>query len=251
MHGLNPIKMRCGVLLALSVLLAACAGFGAPTDSATTSPTTKSEWPRELSSDDKDVMAALMAGEFAWQDGRSATAARHFARAAAGSDDAAIAEHATRVAVVAQEWDLARQGLARWRVLAPDVAEQIQADMALALGNQDPDTALIAIGKLLARGEDDGARLVGQALLASTSADTVVVVLQRLAERSDLPGGAESEMLLSQVAQQLQQVELAKRLATMAVVHDPDSAPARLWQGHVALRAGDKAAAAQTTALTS
>jgi tetratricopeptide (TPR) repeat protein len=231
---------RCAAL-AVGLLLAACAGTPprAPAADGASAPADGGP----LVSEDKDVMAALMAGEFAWQDGRAASAARHFAKAAAASDDPAIAEHATRVAIVAREWELARETLARWRSLAPDAPAIVQAEAGLAIGVGDRATALARLRSLLAGGDAEGRRMVGLILLGGSEPTAAVSVLEELAATRDLPGGADTLLTLSQVAQQLRQPELAARLAADAVRRDPKSSQAALWQGHLALRAGDREAA--------
>jgi tetratricopeptide (TPR) repeat protein len=235
------------LVLACALALAACAGPGPRTAPAAEAPAgeagdTGAEG-APLTSEDKDVMAALMAGEFAWQDGRAASAARHFARAAAASDDPAIAEHATRVAIVAKAWDLARESLARWRTLAPDAVGIVQAEAGLALADGDDATALARLRTLLARDDADSRRMVGQVLLGGAEPARAVAALEALAAQPDLPGGVDTLLTLSQVAQQLRQPELAGRLAAAAVARDPKSTQAVMWQGHLALRGGDRAAA--------
>ncbi len=221
----------------LAVALAACAGQPAQQDPPETAA------PQMLASEDKDVTAALMAGEFAWQDGRAASAARHYARAAALSDDAAIAEHATRVSIVAREWASASESLARWKTLAPKAPGIVQAEAGIALGGNDSATALRHLRSLLARDDADSRRMVGQVLLASGEPDAAVGVLEQLVDTPGAGYNVETLLMLSQVAQQLRKPELAGQLATQAVERDPKSAPAALWRGHVSLRAGDRAAA--------
>ncbi len=221
----------------LAIALAGCAG------KTTREEPTPAEAPQALVSEDKDVMAALMAGEFAWQDGRAASAARHYARAAALSDDAAIAEHATRVAIVAREWASAGESLARWKTLAPKAPGIVQAEAGIALGSGDSATALKRLHALLARDDADSRRMVGQVLLSSGEPETAAAALQQLVDAPDAGYGVETLLMFSQVAQQLRKPELAGRLATLAVERDPKSATAALWRGHVSLRAGDRAAA--------
>lgn len=235
------------LVLAGMLALAACAGPAPRTAPAADAPADDAVGAAgdgaPLSSEDKDVMAALMAGEFAWQDGRAASAARHFARAAAASDDPAIAEHATRVAIVAKAWDLARESLARWRTLAPDAIGIVQAEAGLALADGDDATALARLRTLLARGDADSRRMVGQVLLGGAEPARAVAALEALAGDPGLPGGVDTLLALSQVAQQLRQPELAARLAAAAVTADPASTQALMWQGHLALRGGDRAVA--------
>ncbi len=230
-------RIQILTLILLAIALLGCAGKAAREEP------TPAEAPQALVSEDKDVMAALMAGEFAWQDGRAASAARHYARAAASSDDAAIAEHATRVAIVAREWASAGESLARWKTLAPKAPAIVQAEAGIALGSGDSATALKRLRTLLARDDADSRRMVGQVLLASAEPETAAGTLQQLVDTPDAGYGVETLLMFSQVAQQLRKPELAGRLATRAIERDPKSAPAALWQGHVALRAGDRAAA--------
>jgi tetratricopeptide (TPR) repeat protein len=241
---MKPSLFFRGAALTGALLLAACAGTAprAPAPANADAPAAGGP----LVSEDKDVMASLMAGEFAWQDGRQASAARHFAKAAAASDDPAIAEHATRVAIVAREWDLAREALARWRDLAPAAPAIVQAEAGLAIGTGDGATALARLRSLLAGGDAEGRRMVGQILLGGSEPAAAVPVLEQLAAIADLPGGVDTLLTLSQVAQQLRQPALSARLAADAVARDPKSAPAALWQGHLALRAGDRKAARES-----
>ena len=102
---------RAGLALA-TLLLAACA-----THPAAEPATQATEQPVASDAADKDLTAALMAGEFAWQDGRGSAAAKHFLRAAKLSGDAKVAEHATRIALVSKEFELAEEAVARWREL--------------------------------------------------------------------------------------------------------------------------------------
>lgn len=196
-----------------------------------------------LGSDNKEVMEALMAGEFAWQDGRAASAARHYARAAAHSADARVAERATRVAVVAREWELARESLQRWIELDPQSMGVVQAQLSLALVDGDQDRAWASLRHLLAVADGSGRTLAAQALLGPAEPQRVHALLLRAETAKEIPGGAEAGLLLSQVAQQQKQPELAVRLADRAVQRFPKAAKPLLWRGHLALRLGDREAA--------
>jgi tetratricopeptide (TPR) repeat protein len=234
------VLTRNALVVVAALLLAACsANAPRPAPAETAAPAAG----QPLSSDDKDVMAALMAGEFAWQDGRAASAARHFGRAAAASDDPAIAEHATRVAVVAKEWELARTALARWKQLAPGARGALQSEATLALGTGQSEDANALLRELLGAGDVEGRRLVGQALLGSAAPEAALAAIEGLAAPAKVPGGVETLMMLSQVAQQLRKPELARTLAERAVADAPESSTAALWLGHVELRGGDKDAA--------
>jgi tetratricopeptide (TPR) repeat protein len=191
---------------------------------------------------DRDVNAALLAGEFAWQDGRTASAAKHYVRAAELSPDPKIAAHAARVALTAKEWELARSAVKRWKSLDASAPGIRQADAAIALLTGDFREAERALLDFLGSGEE-GRRLAAQVLIGASDGDAALAAVEKLSARRDLPGGADSLVLLSQVAQQLKRDVLALALAEQAVARFPDSAPAWTWRGHVKLRAKDNAAA--------
>ncbi|HVF34133.1 MAG TPA: hypothetical protein VND91_02295, partial [Candidatus Saccharimonadia bacterium] len=98
---------------------------------------------------ERDVNAAMLAGEFAWQDGRGASAAKHYVRAAELSDDPKIAAHAARVALGAKEWELARTAVRRWKSLDAKAPGIRQADAAISLLTGDFRSAEAALLEFL------------------------------------------------------------------------------------------------------
>jgi len=210
---------------------AASAAATAPEQDASTSPGKPEP--------DKDVMAALMAGEFAWQDGRGDSAARHYARAAALSPDPGIAEHATRVALASQQWDLAQQTIARWRALDPKADGLVQAEAGLALGRGETALAVERLAVLCDQGKS-GRRLAGQALLATPDKQRSATVVGTLLDRPALGGGVDTLLMLGQVAEQLGDKALAMRAADLAVTRNPGEARAWFGRSHARLRAQDR-----------
>lgn len=194
---------------------------------------------------EKDLTAALMAAEFAWQDGRTSAAAKHFLRAATLSTDAKIAEHATRVALVSKQFDLAAQAVERWRELDREALGLRQAEAVLSLqAGRDGDADAILLKLLMEHGED-GRKLVAQALAVAAQPDKAVLALERLAKRGQLDGDADALLVLAQTSQQLKQDQLALRFADRAVAAAPKDARTSFWRGHLRLRAGDKESAAK------
>ena len=231
----TPRALAAALAIVVASSLGACSSTGAARPESPNSPQAAKS-AAAAQPEARDLSEALLAGEFAWQDGRQAAAAKHYARAAQLSGEAKIAEHATRVALVAKEWDLARQDLARWRELAPDAAGIEQSEAVLALSESQPDTADEKLRALLALGEE-GRRLVAQVILASTSAQSGIEVVQRLGASADLPGGVNAAVLLSQIALQLKDAKLALTLAERAVERFP-VASAFGWRGRL-LTAGE------------
>lgn len=230
---------RAGLVLA-TLLLAACA-----THPAAEPATQAAEQPVASDAADKDLTAALMAGEFAWQDGRGSAAAKHFLRAAKLSGDAKVAEHATRIALVSKEFELAEEAVARWRELDGKALGLWQADAALALHDGDEAQADALLVELLTQHDEEGRKLAAQALAVVAPPETAVPALQRLAGREQLDGDANALLVLAQTAQQLKQEELALAFADRAVAAAPKDGRTSFWRGHLRLRAGDKANAAR------
>jgi tetratricopeptide (TPR) repeat protein len=159
-------------------------------------------------------------------------AAKHFARAAELSDDPAVAEHATRVALVAKESTLARACLARWRKLAPDALGIAQSEAVLLLNEDKMDDAVVKLVELLRQG-DQGRKLVAQLLLSVVNGEVSEKLLGKLGAVDELPGGPDVAVLLSQVAFQIKQPGLALDLADRALKRYPESAAAYAWRGRL------------------
>lgn len=186
-----------------------------------------------------EVQAALMAAEFAWQDGRRESAARHYARAAALSRDPTVAERAAQAAVLARDAALARQGLKRWRTLNPSARGLDQIEVGIALIERDLSRAAAALERLLEPGDSAGRTLAGQALLAGPNREDALALIDGLRSKAALPGGVETAVLLGQIAQQLGSAELAREWAKLAVERFPDDAGGWAFRGQLAMVTGD------------
>ena len=88
-----------------------------------------------------DVLAMKLAGQFALENGDVARAANEFAKAAARSDDPALADEAVEVAIAAKDWELARSGIARWQQLRADDPALWQWRARLSLERVDGEAA--------------------------------------------------------------------------------------------------------------
>ncbi|MEO6064189.1 MAG: tetratricopeptide repeat protein [Lysobacterales bacterium] len=187
---------------------------------------------------DRELFTALMAAEFALQDGRVESAAKHYARAALLSSDPKVAEQAARIALQADRADLAAQSLKRWRELSPQAGADIKAaEAGLALARGEIDEAVRGLRPLLGGSEDDRRALV-QALLAPGSKPHLAAALDALAV-GNVPGGADAIVLLSQVAEQVKDNDRAQRFADAAIAVSPDDADALVWRAHLRFAARD------------
>lgn len=236
------LLMRCTAMVALAALLSAC--VPATMRRVADAPLRASVEPVQASD---DLMLKLLSAQFALQDGDIAAAARGFGEASRLSDDHALAEEATRLALALKDWPLATQALARWQALAPKEPGVVQARAWIALGAGRDEEALAALAALAERGDDQGWRLVAQALLnaqdkarAAKLLDALVVPRLQVAADANL-------VALSQLAFKLGDKALARRIVDVAMLrfHSADGA---IWSARLAVDAGDKAGARATYA---
>lgn len=191
-------------------------------------------------------LGEVLAGEFALQQGDLPAAARHFAGAARASDDPAVAERATQVALVAGEPALARDSLARWRKLAPDAPGMHGAAVRLALGQGDHEDAMDAARALLALG-DPGFDVLLVVLSEARGDDAVIAraVTRGLFEDQSLPPRMSAWLRWAGVARRLKDRTLSERIIDRGMARFPDDPRARLLDIARLREAGDLDAARQ------
>lgn len=185
-----------------------------------------------------DLLTRLFAAQFALQNDDLAAAARGFVDAAALSDDPAVAEEATQLALSQKDWPLARRGLARWQALAPKAPGIEQAQAWIALGEGNSKDAFAYLQSLAARGDEQGWRLVAQTLLNAPDKVGAAVLLARLAPADGIAAKESNAVAVSQLAFKLGDKSLARRLADNAVArfHGEES---YAWSAHLAAVSGD------------
>jgi tetratricopeptide (TPR) repeat protein len=206
-------------------------------------PSTRSETAAAAASEPDEVVAALMAAEFAWQDGRRESAARHHARAASLSSDPEVAQRAAQVALIARDPALARQGLARWREIEPEAPAQSQIEAGIAFLDGNIEDAIAALDRLLASETDDERTMAGQALLGAPERSDALAVIEAYRARTAVAGGVETHILFGQVALQLQAADLAAAWADHAVARFPESPGGLAFRAQLATVRGDTLAA--------
>lgn len=192
---------------------------------------------------DDDLLAQLLAGEFALGQADLKAAAQRYARAASLSNDPLVAAHATRVALAARDYPLARETLARWRSLRATDPGQGQVEASLALSDGNSDVAFQALSKLAMLPDQQGWRLIGQVLLSAPDKPAAALLLQRLATPLGLATAAEETWVaMSQLAFKLDDKKQSRSLADLSVKKFA-SANAYAWSAQLAVDEGDKARA--------
>jgi tetratricopeptide (TPR) repeat protein len=191
---------------------------------------------------EQDLMLKLLAANFALRNGDHATAAARFREAAQLTTDPEVAGEAARVAVAVKDWPVAQHAVERWRALAPGAVGVDQVSAWIAFGTDHPDRAFEALAAILARGIEDGWRLVGQVLVTAGEPAVAAKVLARLATPERLGAQESIWIAASQLAYKLEDAAQAERLAQSAVERF-HGAEAYAWQARLAVGRGDKQAA--------
>ncbi|MEO8671321.1 MAG: tetratricopeptide repeat protein [Tahibacter sp.] len=192
---------------------------------------------------EQDLLAQMMGGEFALVRSDVPSAAQRYASAAALSQDAAIAEQATRLALAAHDYALARRGLQRWRALGGNDSGLLQVEASLALSDNNAASSMKALAALLQLPQSQGWRLLGQVLLSAQDKAAAGDLLQRLATPAALAGTPEEIWVaMSQLAYKLDHKAWAHTLADAALAKFSGSA-SFTWSAQLAVDDGDKAKA--------
>ena len=240
------------VLLAATALLGACATAPVGRPAAHSAPTAEPLQRLDIAADknERDLIANLLAGELALTSGDAETAARRYVDAAEASDDPAIAEQATHIAIASRQWELAHTTLLRWQALNGDEASVRQSRAMLALHAGADDAAFLDLAWLAHRPGGSGWRAVSQALLSAENKNTAALIFERLLrgegatpgnaiEAVDLGTDPQVWIAVGQLALRLDRGDIAKTLAQRAVerFHTPET---YAWAAQVRITSGDK-----------
>jgi tetratricopeptide (TPR) repeat protein len=236
--------IRTRNLLLPSLVLALLAGCASAPERTPAPAAAAPEDSERMLPEDQDPLFNAVAGEFALQQGDLDQAAQYLTRAAELQDDADMAERATRVAIAAGSWLTARRALARWTRLDPDALAAHQANATLALRDNDLDTARRSLARMLADSREQGWMLVSQVLGHAVDRDRAATVLLQLEAGGEIPERADTLVVFSQLAQRLDQPQLASNMAERALKAFPDDAEVWLWAAQLNFQQGDSEAAA-------
>jgi tetratricopeptide (TPR) repeat protein len=175
-----------------------------------------------------DAVGKAIEGEFALQNGDTAGASRAYLAAAQASDDPALAEHAARIALAADDLATANAALLRWRQLAPDssVRGGLAIHVDLLQGRLAP--ALAEAQWLLK--QPKGWQDVIPPLL-DTGADQGVVarkLIRDLLEHDQLPPQIDAWLAFAGLSRRLNDDALSHDIETRLIARFPDDPQAQL-----------------------
>lgn len=170
-------------------------------------------------------LEALLSGEFALQSGRLDEAAQAYLDAARAADDAALAERATRIALLAKDDKRAAQALALWRKQGGQGLSVTAAEAVLAIRRNDERAARKYLTQLLESPGDAGWR---QALgvLSGGARDPKQAsrLLEKLVAGGKIPDKLPAWLAFGGLAQGLEQPELVEKIVAEVVKRFPGEA---------------------------
>ncbi len=186
------------------------------------------------------ALEPLLTAEFALQAGRLDEAARAYLAAARAADDVALAERATRIALLAKDDAVAAEALKLWRKHGDGGLPLLAAEAGLALRLGDERGARKHLGALLASPDDEGWRqALGVVGLGARDPQQAVRLLEKMLVDGQIPNKLQAWLAFGGLAQRLEQPKLAERIVTEVVRRFPGEPRVALLRASQ-LREGDK-----------
>ncbi|HVK50649.1 MAG TPA: tetratricopeptide repeat protein [Pseudoxanthomonas sp.] len=192
----------------------------------------------------EEPLGAVMAGEFALQAGQLAEASRWYLQAARASEDAGLAERATRIALLSNDDKGAAEGLKLWRARAPKSLAMRSAEATLAIRRNDARSARRELAHLIADPDEMGWRYALTALgSGGRDPQLSAKLLGELVDDNAIPPQLQAWLAFAGLAQQLDQPELSKRIVGLVVTRFPEEPRVALLHASQLRRAGDSTGA--------
>ncbi|MCY7354384.1 MAG: tetratricopeptide repeat protein [Lysobacter sp.] len=179
-------------------------------------------WAADTRKPTAGALEPVMAGEFALQNGQLDDAARWYLEAARATDDAGLAERATRIALLANDDTRAAEGMKLWRARAPQSLAMRAAEATLALRRGDERLASRDLESLVRDRDPDGWR---HALIAlgngGKDPKLSARLLARLVDSNAIPDNLQAWLAFGGLAQRLDEEPLAERMVAEVVKRFP------------------------------
>ncbi|NZA26650.1 tetratricopeptide repeat protein, partial [Luteimonas sp. SJ-92] len=188
-----------------------------------------------------DVLAATLSGEYALQAGRLGEAADWYLRAARAADgDPALAERAARIALLANDDELAGAAIRLWKRYAPDSLAMRSAQATWLLRGGRERAARRELEQLLRDPDPDGWRHALAALGSGTrDPDASAKVLGRLVASGAIPDQLQAWLAFGGLAQRFGEPRLAESIVAEVVERFPDEPRVALLRASQLREAGD------------
>ncbi|WP_079723287.1 tetratricopeptide repeat protein [Pseudoxanthomonas indica] len=192
----------------------------------------------------EEPLGAVMAGEFALQSGQLSEASRWYLQAARASEDAGLAERATRIALLSNDDAGAAEALKLWRARAPKSLAMRSAEATLAIRRNNARAARRELSALMADPDEMGWRYALTALgSGGRDPDLSAKLLGELVDDGAIPAQLQAWLAFAGLAQQLDQPDLSQRIVGLVVTRFPQEPRVALLHASQLRRSGDEAGA--------
>ncbi|AWN14509.1 tetratricopeptide repeat protein [Salinisphaera sp. LB1] len=191
----------------------------------------------------------VMVGELSLLDGDTQGAAKAYVKALSYSQDSALAQRATQIALAANRQDLAYRAARVWARAAPKDRRAQQAAVRLAFVNKDPQGVEAFAPQLVASADSprDGYQALARILSDQPDqANMALDTMSRLAAAH--PKQAAAQYALGRLALNYNHIDTAASAADKAVADAPDWSEASLLRAAIAVRQGKLEAAVRRVA---
>ena len=186
------------------------------------------------------TLGPLMAGEFALQSGQLDDAARWYLEAAsAATGDVALAERATRIAILANDDARAASALALWRERAPASAGMRSASASLALRSGQLRRAGREMEALMRSPDPAGWGYAAAALKSGREPQDIARVLGRLVRRGAIPDDIAAWQEFGRLAMRLEDPVLTRQIMDEVVQRFPGEPRVALLRASQLQQAGE------------
>ncbi|MDE0249439.1 MAG: tetratricopeptide repeat protein [Gammaproteobacteria bacterium] len=182
-----------------------------------------SETPDSEYRDRSDLIYEVLLGELSGQFSDVDQALEHYVRAAHLSDDPAIAERATRIAMVAKDWESGLEAAYRWSELAGDNLKISQILGVLELRSGNLDRAAVNFEQIMSFAQDSPAKgysIIGAVLAREPDTAQAVLLLERLVEK--FPENPYGHLTLASIAFQARDYVRTVHESQLALKLKPD-----------------------------
>ncbi len=175
-----------------------------------------------------ELMYEILVGELSGQFGDVGQALEHYVNAAQLTDDPAVAERATRIAMFAKDWASGLKAASRWSELVGDNLEISQILGVLELRSGNIEEAVPHFEKIMLAADDSPAKgysIIGAVLAREPDSDSSLKLLEKLVHKHfENPYG---HLTLASLAFQAQDFQRTIDESELALGFKPDLIEAR------------------------
>ena len=185
-HSRAPLGVFLAAILGIS-MLGGCASIQSGANNNPTDSIQIRDAHTEKYDAQSELMFEVLAGELSGQLGEVEEALAHYVNAAQISNDPAVAERATRIAMFAKDWETGVSAAKRWEELVGSNLEISQILGVMELRNGDVDAAVPHFEKIMAAADDSPAKgfsIIGAVLAREPDSESSLALLQKLVNKN-------------------------------------------------------------------